>query len=165
MKKKSAIKIIAIDIAISFFFASIFVLCLYLFGDKKITYYTNLINKVSIKVLNKEKTTYYDLTTKRITHYPEYGKKYASLEIPSISLELPVYHGDDLKILRYGVGHYAGSYFPGEGGTIIFAAHNTVGFFNKLDYVKAGDIITIKANYGTFTYQVDNFKIKNERDD
>ena len=39
-----------------------------------------------------------------------------------MKLELPIYHGDTLKILRKGVGHYAGSYFPGENGTVLLAA-------------------------------------------
>ena len=42
--------------------------------------------------------------------------------------------GDTLDILRYGVGHYAGSFFPGEGGSVIFAAHNN--YFRKLNQTK-----------------------------
>ncbi len=102
------------------------------------------------------------MEAKKLIVLPKHGSKYATLEIPSINLKLPVYYGDTKKILRYGVGHYIGSYFPGENGTIIYAAHNDPGYFNKLDKVNVGDIVTINASYGTFKYQVYDTKVVKE---
>jgi sortase A len=87
------------------------------------------------------------------------GVKFATISIPSIDLKLPVYHGDTNKILRKGIGHYAGSYFPGENGTIILAGHNYESMFRNIDYIKKGEKITLKTTYGTFEYEVYDKKI------
>ena len=57
-----------------------------------------------------------------------------------------------------GIGHYAGSFFPGEGGSVIMAGHNNVHFQNLYD-VKIGDVIEIDAVYGNFKYKVYDTKI------
>ena len=161
--KKFDIRKFASNIAISFFFSAIFVLCYYFIFEDKVSEYVALANIMSVKQSDKETEVKYDINSKSLIRYPAYGKKYASLIIPSIDLKLAVYHGDNIKILRHGVGHYSGSYFPGENGTIIYAAHNTKGFFQKLDKVKIGDKITIKTSYGTFEYKVYKHKVVDEK--
>ena len=167
MSLKQFIKSFATNVAISFFLASFFIVIVYFLGNEKIEYYTALINTTAVNAFSVDKETeaVYNFEAKRLITYPDYGKKYADLIIPSIDLNLPLFHGDSLKILRKAVGHYAGSYFPGEGGTILLAAHNTAGFFQKLDQIKVGDIITIKASYGTFEYKVDSMKVAKENDE
>ena len=157
-------KIIANKLALSFFITAIIILIIYLFIYDRFVYYANIINttSVSIKKINKE--TKYDPYTKRIIGYPTYGEKYADIIIDSLNINLPIYHGDNLDILKKGVGHYAGSYFPGEGGTIILAGHNNVGYFNNLEDINIDDIIKINANYGKFQYKVYETKIVNEND-
>ena len=165
MNIKSRIKTVAKSLAIAFFFTAIFVLCYYYFVEDKISTYINLINTTSVKKGNEEeRETSYNIDSMKLLNYPKYGKKFAKLQIKSIDMNLPIYHGDSLKILRYGIGHYAGSYFPGENGTIILAGHNTNGFFNKLDKIKKGDKVVIKANYATFEYEVYNMKVVHESD-
>lgn len=161
---KIKIKKFASSIAISFFFAAIFVLVFYFVLEDKISPYISLINTTAVKEIDSEIKTSYNFNAKRLIRYPDYGQKYGTLKISSINLKLPLYFGDTLKILRYGVGHYAGSYFPGENGTIIFAAHNNKGFFHELDKVKIGDIVTIDADYGTFNYEVYQYKVIKETD-
>lgn len=158
-------KTFATYVAISFFFAAIFSLTLYIFGYEKILYYTSLINTTAINKLSVEKKDIvFNKEAKRLISYPDYGEKFANLIIPAIELNLPLFHGDSLEIMRHAVGHYAGSYFPGENATILLAAHNTAGYFQKLDKLKVGDEITIKATYGTFTYKVDSYKVVSEKD-
>ena len=69
-----------------------------------------LANKVSINVdSNKDNTnqeTKIDTEKKTLENYPEYGTQYATIEIPRIDANLPVYFGDTLEILKKGVGHY-----------------------------------------------------------
>lgn len=154
----------ASNLAISFFFAAIFVLCYYFLLEDKIMPYVSLINTTAVRGEDIEIIAKYNIEAKRLIDYPSYGSKYATLEIPSINLNLPVYHGDNKKILRLGVGHYTGSYFPGENGSILYAAHNNAGLFHDLDKIKVGDIITIKATYGTFKYQMKEYKIVKETD-
>lgn len=162
--KRINIRKFASNIAISFFFTSIFVLIFYYIIDDKVSSYISLINTVSIERKEIDVVATYDFNQKRLIDYPNFGSKYARLKISSIDLDLPVYHGDTLKILRYGVGHYAGSYFPGENGTILMAAHNTSGFFKKLDKVNINDEIIIETDYGTFKYIVDKTDIVSEKD-
>ena len=164
MMKNINKKKFASNLAISFFFAAIFVICYYFFIEDKVMSYVSLINTTAVRDENIEIQGKYNFEAKRLVDYPSYGSKYATLEIDSINLKLPVYHGDNKKILNLGVGHYTGSYFPGENGSILYAAHNNKGLFHDLDKVKVGDIITIKATYGTFTYQMKEFKIVKESD-
>lgn len=162
--KKINIRKFASNIAISFFFTAIFVLIYYYFVDEDVSKYIAYANMMAAPESNTEDEVKYNFETKMLLKYPAYGKKYATLKIPSIDLKLAVYHGDNKKLLRHGVGHYSGSYFPGENGTIIYAAHNTKGFFQKLDKVKKGDSVTIETKYGTFKYIVDNYKVVKETD-
>ena len=161
---KLRIKTVAINIAIAFFFTAIFVLCYYYFIEEKISFYINVINTTAVKKEVEERNTTYNFETSKLLNYPKWGRKFATLNIKSIDMKLPIYHGDSLKILRYGIGHYAGSYFPGENGTIILAGHNTNDMFNKLDKIKKGDKVVIKANYATFEYQVYDMKVVHETD-
>ena len=94
--------------------------------------------------------------------YPEYGTQYATIEIPQIDIDLPVYFGDTMELLKKGVGHSSGSYFPGEGGSIIYMGHNSKKVFRRFGELKIGDEITIKANYGEFKYQIYDTQIVEE---
>ncbi len=164
MKVKSRIKTVAINIAIAFFFTAIFVLCYYYIVEEKLSFYINVINTTAAPGSEEERETTYNFEASKLLNYPKYGKKFATISINSISMNLPVYHGDSLKILRHGVGHYAGSYFPGENGTIILAGHNTNGIFDKLDKIKKGDKVIIKASYASFEYEVYDMKVVKETD-
>ena len=163
-KKKFNKKKFASNIAISFFFAALFVVCFYFFLERPVASYVSLINTTAVKSSDEEKIAKYDMDAKKLISYPTFGKKYATIEIPSIKLNLPVYYGDTKKILKKGVGHFIGSYFPGENGSIIYAGHNNPGYFDQLDNVKVGDTITIKTSYGTFNYQASETKIVKETD-
>lgn len=164
MSKRFNKKKFARNIAISFFFAALFVVGFYFFLENTVASYVSLINTTAVKSSQEEKIATYDLAKKKLIALPKYGQKYATIEIPSIKLNLPVYYGDSRKILKRGVGHYNGSYFPGENGTIIYAGHNNPGYFYDLDKVKKDDLVTIKASYGTFKYQVFKIAIVKETD-
>ena len=161
--KKFTTKIFAINIAISFFFASIFITIVYFIGEERIHYYSSIINSLVVNT-EKENEAVYSMEAKRLIELPTYGKRFGTIKIEAIDLSLPLYHGDNLKILHYGIGHYAGLYFPGEGGSIILPWHNNVGVFHRLDELKKSDKVIIEANYGTFTYEVTDFKVVKETD-
>ena len=95
---------------------------------------------------------------------PVYGSKYGTLKIPSIELELPIYFGDSLSILKSGIGHDSNSYFHGEGGTILYMGHNYKTFLAKLPDVQKGDKIEVETDYGKFKYKVYKSKVVNEYD-
>ena len=162
---KNVVKEITEQIVISFFFVSTITLIIYFSYKEKLTTYINIINMFSIEQVD---VTYpevkFDSVSKRLKDYPLWGKEFATLEIPSVDIKLPVYQGDELDILKSGIGHYSGSFFPGEGGSIILAGHNDRGFLYHLPDVKIGDEIIIKAVYGTFTYKIEDTKIINHSD-
>ena len=97
--------------------------------------------------------------------YPLSSTKYAmiSIETNGSLFEIPLYFGDSSSILRRGAGHYMGSHFPGEGSTILVSAHNNT-YFNCLQFLKFGDKITVKTNYGIYEYVVSNTQIKDKND-
>ena len=141
------------------FIILIAVIIFVLFGSR-ISMAISLINKVSIDTSNVVlKDVKLNSITKRLESYPEYGTKYGDLSIDSLNVDLPLYYGDTLSILRNGVGHSSGSYFPGEGGTIVCMAHNTIGYLYNLSDIETGANIVITTTYGKFTYEVEETKI------
>ena len=156
------IKVIVKQLAIAFFFISFIVFIIFLIASKKIDNTILLINKVAIidNAGTRDKSNIkMNVEKKKLSEYPLYGDIWAKIEIPSAQIESNVYHGDNLELLKYGVGHHSGSYFPGEGGTIIIPGHNSSRDFQRLPNAKVGDKIIIKAIYGTYTYQIDSFEI------
>ncbi len=154
------------EIALSFFISSLFILTFFFFFEKKVEVVFSLLNTITITPKESEEVSLtFDSVKKRLKNYPAYGTKYATLKISTIDLSLPVYHGDTMDILNYGIGHYAGSYFPGESGSILLAGHNNAGVLRRLPEVQIGDIITLETTYGTFSYQMTESKIINKTDE
>ncbi len=155
-------KVIVKQLAIAFFFTAFLVFLTLTLGKNKINKAINLVNNFAIIEnigSNQDKKIQINKVTKRLVSYPNFGDIWAKIEIPSANIEANVYHGDTLDLLKYGVGHHAGSYFPGEGGTILIAGHNSSRDFGRLPQAKIGDIIKIKAVYGTYNYRIDEYEI------
>ena len=125
-----------------------------------------LANKVSINVdSNKDNTnqeTKIDTEKKTLENYPKYGTQYATIEIPRIDANLPVYFGDTLEILKKGVGHSSGSYFPGEGGSILYMGHNSKKVFRRFSELQIGDEIKVTTTYGEYNYKIYDMQLINE---
>ena len=156
-KKLRKAKAIVKRLIIAFFFSAFVVFLVAIFTYSKLDKTISLINKfavLSASASKKEANVKIDKLKKRLIEYPSYGDVFASIQIPSIGVDVNVYHGDALRLLKYGVGHHAGTYFPGEGGTILIAGHNTSGQFETLPNVNIGDEITISAIYGKYKYKV-----------
>lgn len=161
-------KIIAIaqEVAIAIFFTSVVLLILNLVvGD--IT--SDILSLISILEKNnstkKSTDIVYNYESKSLEKYPSWGEKFGTLTIKSIDrYDLPIYHGDTLDIIKNGIGHNAGTYFPGEGGSIVLGAHNSTRDFYYLPQVNIGDTVSIKTSYGIFDYEVYDTAIINEKD-
>lgn len=94
--------------------------------------------------------------------FPRSGTKYAELSAYSEDSSYPavsVFFGDTKSILRKGIGHYPGSSFPGEGSTVLLGGHNNTHCL-FLQYLKVGDLINIKTNYGQYLYRINEIAIK-----
>ncbi len=87
------------------------------------------------------------------------GGLMARLRIPSINLDLPVYHGTAEETLLQGVGHLKGTSLPvgGINTHSVLAAHRGLAdakMFTDLDRVKVGDHFTIEVLGDIIEYQV-----------
>lgn len=88
----------------------------------------------------------------------------ASISIPKISVNLPIYHGTDETTLNKGVGHLENTSLPlgGESTHTVLSAHTglpTAKLFTDLDELICGDIFQISVLDETLSYQVDQIKV------
>lgn len=87
---------------------------------------------------------------------PRPGEAAARILIPSIDVDMIVVEGIELKYLARGPGHYPGSAFFGEEGSVAIAGHRT-GWgspFIDLDKLRAGDEIIVERPEATYRYTV-----------
>ena len=82
------------------------------------------------------------------------------VEIPKISVQLPIYHGTRSDSLERGVGHLLGSSLPVGGGSThtILTGHSgmaTQKMFSDLPQLEVGDVFYLKVLGETLSYQVD----------
>lgn len=83
-----------------------------------------------------------------------------SIEIPKISVDLPVYHGASEEVLEKGVGHIEGSSLPIGGNSThsILCAHRGLPsseLFSRLDELETGDLFYINILNEIHAYRVD----------
>ena len=139
-----------------------------LFLGREIETIFTLANKVSISTNSNKNTEQPTIVKKEekytLKNYPEYGTQYATIEIDKIDVNLPVYFGDTLDVLKKGVGHSTGSYFPGEGGSIVYMGHNSKKVFRRFSELQIGDEIKITTSYGEYTYKIYDMELINETD-
>ena len=94
---------------------------------------------------------------------PGEGELYGELIIESAGIHVDIYFGDSPTELRKGVGTYSAAGLPGEGGTILMAAHNNT-FFHTLGEAKPGDSIQINTNYGRYVYEMTDSRVAEDTD-
>ena len=160
---RNAIKATIIQLIVALFITAILIgLGYFLFGAR-VEETMSLISKVSIGVSNgKEAVETVVDENNKIKNYPEYGTKYATIKIPKIDVNLPVYYGDSLDILKKGVGHSSGSYFPGEGGSIIYMGHNSKKMFRRFSELQIGNEIKVTTSYGEYVYKIYDMQLIKE---
>ena len=83
----------------------------------------------------------------------------AYVEIPKISVNLPIYHGAGDDSLNRGVGHLLGSALPvgGEATHCILTGHSGLAkdkLFSDLDKLEVGDMFFIHVLNDTLAYRV-----------
>ncbi|GAA2527930.1 class C sortase [Rarobacter incanus] len=88
----------------------------------------------------------------------------ARIEIPSIDVDLPIYHGTADDTLEHGIGHLQGTSLPvgGVGTHAVLTGHRGLAsstLFTNLDKVKIGDTFTIEVFGRVLEYRVDDIKI------
>ena len=91
------------------------------------------------------------------------------IEIPTIQISLPIYHGTEDEVLQIAVGHLDWSSFPvgGEGTHCVLSGHRglpSAKLFTNLDKLVAGDKFVIRVLDEVMTYEVDQILIVEPND-
>ena len=86
------------------------------------------------------------------------------IEIPEISVSLPIYHGTDESVLQIAVGHLEWSSLPvgGESSHCVLSGHRALPsakLFTDLDKLREGDIFMLRVLDEVLTYEVDKISI------
>ena len=86
------------------------------------------------------------------------------VEVPSIGISLPIYHGTEEAVLQTAIGHIEGTSFPvgGIGTHCAISGHRglpAARLFTDIDQLKEGDTFLIQVLDRTLTYEVDQIRI------
>lgn len=92
------------------------------------------------------------------TSSPQQGIR---IQIPSLNIDAPIVQGDGWEQLKKGVAQHLGTPNPGEGGNLVFSAHNDIfgEIFRNLDQLKPGDTVVVFTNSRQYTYMVTGSQI------
>ncbi|MBQ8559213.1 MAG: class C sortase [Tyzzerella sp.] len=82
-----------------------------------------------------------------------------TIEIPKISVKLPIYHGTEEDVLASGIGHLKESSLPvgGENSHSVLSGHRglpNAQLFTRLDELEEGDIFSIQICNQRLNYRV-----------
>jgi len=135
--------------------------------DEAVAYNESLSSGLGRLELSPEERTRYeatlDVTGTGIMGY---------VEIPKISVNLPVYHGTDDAVLQVAIGHIPGSSLPvgGTGTHCVISGHRglpSARLFSDIDQLREGDVFMVHVLDQTLTYQVDQIRtvLPDELDD
>lgn len=86
------------------------------------------------------------------------------IRIPSIELDLPIYHGTDDQTLLEGIGHLEGTSLPvgGSDTRTVLTGHRGLAqarMFTDLDAVEIGDVFTLEVFGEVLAYRVSEKKV------
>ena len=86
------------------------------------------------------------------------------IEIPTIDVHLPIYHGTEDAVLQVAIGHIEGSALPvgGKGTHCVVSGHRglpSAKLFTDLDKMVVGDNFILRVLDETLTYEVDQILI------
>lgn len=86
------------------------------------------------------------------------------IKIPSINVDLPIYHGTSDETLEAGVGHLQGTHLPvgGDNTRTVLTAHRGLAhadMFTHLDQVELGDTFSVEVFGEVFVYKVFDAKV------
>ncbi len=89
---------------------------------------------------------------------------FGSIQIPSLGIQLPIYHGVSDQVLSVGVGHLPGTSFPvgGEGTHAVLSGHSGMAsrrLFTGLENLSAGDVFLIQVLGEQLVYEVQKTQV------
>lgn len=91
---------------------------------------------------------------------PQHDGMMATIRIPSIKVELPIYHGTEEEVLQKAIGHLEQTSFPvgGKGTHAVISGHRglpSAKLFTDLNLLEMGDVFYIDVLDETLAYEVD----------
>ncbi len=89
------------------------------------------------------------------------------MSIPKLDLKVAIGEGSSNEAMRYTVGHFSETAYPGENGNFAVIGHRSYKygqFFNRLDELEKGDSISIKRGTKTYEYIVTEKMVINPED-
>lgn len=91
------------------------------------------------------------------------------IDIPSIGVSLPIYHGTEENVLQVAVGHITWSSLPtgGENTHCLLSAHRglpSAKLFTDLDQLRERDFFTLRILNELLTYEIDQILIVEPHD-
>ncbi len=124
-----------------------------------IAYNQNLRERDNIFLLSETQKTQYDA----LLNIGGNGVM-GYIEIPSIGVSLPVYHGTDEAVLQIAIGHLEWTSLPvgGASSHCVVSGHRglpSAKLFTNLDQLEIGDTFLFRILDETLTYEVDQILI------
>lgn len=130
--------------------------------------YKKAVSLLTVEEINRELETAQNYNDKKgdINYYDtlNFDEIMFVVEIPSINLKLPVYHGTNDKVLSFALGHLENTSLPVGtiGSHCVITGHTgltDVQMFDNLDKVQIGDTIKIHILNRIIEYKADAINI------
>lgn len=94
---------------------------------------------------------------------PDLDEKIGTITLPTLDLSWPIFEGTTDTQLAKGVGHFVDAVLPGMIDNSVLSGHRST-VFNRLGELEKGDLIYVQTLAGTFTYEVQGFRIVKRSD-
>lgn len=117
--------------------------------DQRLAEAKEIVNEDVVEEVEKQELNY--------DHIKE-GDTIGVLYIPRLEREIPIIEGTHEDELAQGVGHYAGTGFPGQNKQILLSGHRET-VFRRFGELEHGDEFHIKMENGTFIYEIHDHEI------
>jgi sortase A len=106
------------------------------------------------------------ILARRFEQRTDTGDPIGRIKIDRIGLDMVMLQGTDTSTLEHGPGHYPGTPFPGEPGTVGIAGHRTTYLapFRHIDDIRDGDEVHLELPYAAFTYRVQFHRVVDPTD-
>lgn len=132
--------------------------------DNAWNYNQSLLERPNDFVLSEEQKAAYD----QLLDIGDNGVM-GYIEIPSIGVALPIYHGTDEAVLQIAAGHLEWTSLPvgGESSHCVLSGHRglpSAKLFTDLDQLAEGDTFVLRVLDEVLTYEVDQILIVDPHD-
>lgn len=129
-----------------------------------VEYNKSLLGKIQTFSLDDEEQAYYDSQLNI-----EGNGLMAYLDIPTLNVELPIYHGLSEGILQVAIGHIEDTSLPvgGESTHCVVSGHRglpSARLLTDMDKLVEGDLFMFHTLNETLTYEVDQIRIVDPHD-